>query len=48
MAEAKRSGLEIELAKVERDVEQFLDRIAQAQLPPVITANATARPGRGV
>jgi len=27
-----------ELAKVERDVEQFLDRIAQAQLPSVITA----------
>lgn len=37
-AETSRSGLETELAKVERDVEQFLDRIAQAQLPSVIAA----------
>lgn len=37
-AETSRSGLETELAKIERDVEQFLDRIAQAQLPSVITA----------
>jgi site-specific DNA recombinase len=32
-AEARRSSLKTELAKVERDVEQFLDRIANAQLP---------------
>ena len=37
-AETRRNGLEIELSKVERGVEQFLDRIAQAQLPSVITA----------
>jgi site-specific DNA recombinase len=37
-AEARRTSLKIELAKVERDVEQFLDRIAQAELPSVITA----------
>jgi hypothetical protein len=36
-AEARRSCLKIELTKVERDVEQFLDRIANAQLPSVIT-----------
>lgn len=38
MAETSRSGLEVELAKIEREVEQFLDRIAQAQLPSVVTA----------
>lgn len=37
-AETRKSGLETELAKVERDVEQFLDRIAQAELASVITA----------
>jgi site-specific DNA recombinase len=37
-AEARKSSLKTELAKVERDVEQFLDRIANAQLPSVITA----------
>jgi glutamyl-tRNA reductase len=36
--EARRSSLKTELAKIECDVEQFLDRIAQAQLPSVITA----------
>ena len=33
-----RNGLDTELAKIERDCEQFLDRIARAQLPAVITA----------
>ena len=37
-AEARGGGLESELTKIERDVEQFLDRIAQAQLPSVIAA----------
>jgi site-specific DNA recombinase len=37
-AEARGSGLKTELAKIERDIERFLDRIAQAQLPSVITA----------
>lgn len=37
-AEARRTSLKAELAKVERDIERFLDRIAQADLPSVITA----------
>jgi hypothetical protein len=37
-AAARRTSLKAALAKVERDVEQFLDRIAQAELPSVITA----------
>jgi hypothetical protein len=32
-AEARRTSLKAELAKIKRDVEQFLDRIASAQLP---------------
>jgi hypothetical protein len=37
-AQTRRSGLQAELVKVERNVDQFLDRIANAQLPSVITA----------
>ena len=37
-AEAAETSLKAELAKTERDVEQFLYRIANAQLPSVITA----------
>lgn len=37
-AESRRTSLKAELAKVERDIERFLDRIAQAELPSVITA----------
>jgi hypothetical protein len=40
-AEARRSSLKAELAKAQRDVEQFLDRIAKAQLPSVVTASET-------
>jgi site-specific DNA recombinase len=38
MADARRSSLKTELARVERDIEQFLNRIANAQLSSVITA----------
>lgn len=37
-AETRRSSLKAALAKVERDIERFLDRVAQAELPSVITA----------
>ena len=37
-AETRRCDVETELVKIERGVEQMLDRIAQAQLPSVITA----------
>ena len=35
-AEARTSGLKAELAKIEKQVEQFLDRIADAETPSVI------------
>jgi chromosome segregation ATPase len=37
-AESRRTSLKADLAKVERDIERFLDRIAQAERPSVITA----------
>src|SRR5687767_8302559 len=37
-AAAKAGMLRAELEKAQRRVDQFLDRIAEAQLPPVITA----------
>jgi hypothetical protein len=37
-SEVRRSSRQAQLAKVDRDVEQFLDRIANAQLPSVVTA----------
>jgi hypothetical protein len=41
--EAHASGLKSELAKIERDVEHFLDRIAQTDVTPVITLHEEDR-----